>query len=87
MTKRNLGVAGVFLLGCATGGASSQLMMPPAHAQVLAVNSWEHSCTMGNSNELAPDANKLGSDGWEMVGLSHIAGSPSFQVCFKRPRR
>jgi len=36
MTKR-IGVAAVFLVGCAVGGASSQLVVPKASAQQAAV--------------------------------------------------
>jgi hypothetical protein len=84
MTKR-IAIMGLFLAGCAVGGVSSQLVVPKANAQVAASN-WEYRCWMGNSNEIAAQANKLGSEAWEMVGLTFIAGSPSFQVCFKRPR-
>ena len=75
-------VAAVFLVGCAVGGVSSQLVVPKASAQQAAtLTKWEYSCTEPSSVEgLVADANARGSQAWEMAGL--INGL----VCFKRPK-
>ena len=87
MTNRIL-VGAVFLVGCAVGGASSQLVVPKASAQQAAqLTKWEYQCWFGGSDvPIANAANKFGSESWEMVGLTHISNSPSFQVCYKRPK-
>jgi hypothetical protein len=46
MTKRTVGVAAVFLVGCAAGGVSSQLVVPGANTQQAAtLTRWEYRCT------------------------------------------
>jgi hypothetical protein len=60
MNKRNLGVAAVFLLGCATGGVSSGLVVPKACVE----------------SEPAEDetltSNRFGAAGWEMSGITQF---------------
>ncbi|HKY39611.1 MAG TPA: hypothetical protein VJN18_26915 [Polyangiaceae bacterium] len=76
MTKRNLGVAAVFLLGCATGGVSSQTVVPKASAQQQAtLTKWEYNCLDLDDDEATGAANKLGAESWEMVGISRYRTS------------
>jgi hypothetical protein len=78
MTKR-IGIAAVFLVGCAVGGGASQLVVPKASAQQAAtLTKWEYHCTAERSVD---DVNKLGPEGWEMVGMNGPA-----LLCFKRPK-
>jgi hypothetical protein len=78
MTKR-IGVMAVFLVGCAVGGMSSQLVVPKASAQQAAtLTKWEYHCT---SDRDVDSANKLGAEAWEMVGMNGPA-----TICFKRPK-
>jgi hypothetical protein len=85
MTKR-IGVAAVFLVGCAVGGASSQLVVPKASAQQAAMLPvWEYACSSLDGETLTEGANKYGAHGWEMSGF---AASPmGYKTCFKRPKR
>ena len=87
MTKfRGLGVAVVFVAGCAVGGASSRFVVPSASAQQAStLTKWDYLCF----NETgAPDvqakAQEAGAQGWEMSG-SMSAGSATVW-CFKRPK-
>ena len=86
MTKRNLGVAVVFLFGCATGGVSSQLVVPKASAQQAAtLTKWQYHCDFDSSaGEWEAAANRAGSEGWELVSLQLSAGTAL--GCFKRPK-
>ncbi len=88
MTTR-IGVAAVFLMGCAVGGASSQLVVPQASAQQAAtLTKWEYFCTdtFTNHDYLLSEANKLGSDGWEPAALEDKFSSLGKRWCFKRPK-
>lgn len=77
MTKR-MGVEAVFLVGCAVGGASSQLVVPRASAQQGTLTRWENICIEdGEWAAVGPSATKAGSQGWEMVGID------SGVACFK----
>lgn len=82
MTIRGLGVAAVFLIGCAAGGVSSQLVVPKASAQPAAtLTKWEHHCLSSeNSREMTRTANELGEEGWEMTAMTERS------TCFKRPK-
>jgi hypothetical protein len=83
MTIRGLGVAAVFLAGCAVGGVSSQLVVPKASAQqTTKLVRWEYQCQQENgANQSTQLANRLGAQAWELVG------SNSTNVwCFKRPK-
>jgi hypothetical protein len=88
MTIRGLGVAAVFLMGCAVGGVSSQLAVPRASAQQAAsLQSWEMKCVSvsamspGGSAKNATEAGMLlGAQRWEPVG-GHDA-----VWCFKRAK-
>lgn len=85
MNKRSLGVAAVFLVGCAVGGVSSQLVVPRASAQQAAtLTKWEYSCFTGFDNQLNEAANRFGAQSWEMVGVARETNLVT--TCFKRPR-
>jgi len=96
MTKlRSLGVAAVFLTGCAVGGASARFVVPPASAQQPppGATRWEYFCEDVPSDAVAQmnSANTWGAQYWELaqwvestppsISLSH-----SRTWCFKRPR-
>lgn len=88
MTKR-MGVAAVFLVGCAVGGASSQLVVPKANAQQAAtLPKWEYFCTetFRNHDYLLAAANKLGREGWEPAGLEDKLTPTGERWCFKRAK-
>jgi hypothetical protein len=96
MTKRNLGVAVVFLMGCATGGVSNQLVVPKASAQQAAtLTTWEYSCAIvPDGSTTTQFANQYGAQGWELTlvrtanlksGHQLADRSPDL-YCFKRPK-
>lgn len=82
MNKRSLGVAAVFLAGCAVGGVSSQLVVPKASAQQAAtLTRWEYYCfTSEDMGGFVGQSNALGLQSWEMVSVVRGLG------CFKRPK-
>jgi len=90
MTKKSLVAAGLFLLGCATGGVASH-MVEPARAQnessPEARQRWQYRCIrMADEDKLQAMANKLGKEGWEMAAAA-LTGTSSFADpiwCFKR---
>ena len=87
MTNRVL-VGAVFLVGCAVGGVSSQLVVPKASAQQAAtLPMWEMTCAdiTGMSAEEMIDAahkagRRLGAQRWEPIGGNNGIW------CFKRPK-
>ena len=84
MTKRSLGVAAVFLAGCAVGGASSQLAVLNASAQQSAtLTKWEYFCANrpADYEDTNAEANRFGAQSWEMITEA------SRTWCFKRPKR
>lgn len=85
MTKR-IGVAAVFLVGCAVGGASSQLVVPKASAQQAALTKWEYVCPRMPSSDWPTTANKFGAEGWELSTLALDVPTQSSLACFKRPK-
>jgi hypothetical protein len=86
MNVRGFGVAAVFLVGCAVGGVSSQLVVPRASAQQAAtLPKWEYYCGLRPSFDgpaAATEANKLGAESWELASALDHGG-----WCFKRPKR
>ncbi len=81
MTKR-IGVIAVFLVGCATGGAASQLMVPKASAQQAAtLPKYEYHCQEYKPREIEPVANKLGGEGWKVIAVDK-----DFTWCFERQK-
>ena len=85
MTKR-IGVVAVFLVGCAVGGVSSQLVVPKASAQQAAtLHQWEYMCRADIAiEEMQAFANRAGGQGWELA-TSTIGGGMAYP-CFKRPK-
>jgi len=85
MNTRTLGIALVFVAGCAVGGVSSQIAVPKASAQQAAtLTKWEVMCFSHNNDDRAvPQANLLGAEGWELIG---VTGLPTNKWCFKRPK-
>lgn len=88
MNKRTVGIAAVFLVGCAVGGASSQLVVPKASAQQAAtLTKWEYILVSFRSHEEAAQAAvRLGKEGWEMSGSSTNQGGNMSLMWFKRPK-
>ncbi len=82
MNVRGFAVAAVFLVGCAVGGVSSQLVVPKASAQQAAeLTKWEYKCTEAERDMYETrTSNKFGAEGWEMSGMSDQV------TCFKRPK-
>jgi hypothetical protein len=84
MTKR-IGMAALFLVGCAVGGVSGQLVVPKASAEQEAMlTKWQATCARGSWDEMIAAAQKAGAQGWELV--SHNADASEYSVCFKRPK-
>jgi hypothetical protein len=61
-------IAVIFLIGCATGGVASQLVVPPARAGTASTH-WEYVCGRVASGSLSANLNKAGADGWELVSV------------------
>lgn len=88
VNKRTLGVAAVFLVGCAVGGVSSQLVVPKASAQQAAtLPKWQMHCVdvsaMGVDGYVVNTINagkELGERYWEPVG------GLNGMWCFKRQK-
>jgi hypothetical protein len=86
--RNRLLVGAVFLVGCAVGGVSSQVVVPRASAQqAAALTKWEMVCVNifdRDIDDVAANAtqagNRFGSEGWEPLGgIDTVA-------CFKRPK-
>jgi hypothetical protein len=85
MTNRIL-VGAVFLVGCAVGGASSQLVVPKASAQQAAtLTKWEYNCVRADWGDFGATSMKFGAEGWEMVSFTQAAMNDT-KACFKRPK-
>jgi hypothetical protein len=74
-------IALVFFAGCAVGGASSHLVSP---AEAYKGPKWQYRCfelgDFGDDKDVEENGNKLGAQGYEMVGASGDVW------CFKRPQ-
>jgi hypothetical protein len=83
MNKRTLGVAAVFLVGCAVGGVSSHIVVPRASAQQAAtLTKSEYFCTdLNRGNSATARANRLAIEGWELAGIADRD-----LWCWKRPK-
>jgi hypothetical protein len=87
MNTRSLGIALVFLTGCAIGGASARFVVPPASAQQAGtLTRWEYSCVDVDNDDATQTANKMGAQGWEIVGSAESSGRNENFWCFKRPK-
>lgn len=83
MNTRSLGIAVVFVAGCAVGGASARFVVPPANAQQAAtLTKWEYLCPAMRFDAVTAPANKAGAEGWELVNYDPQSGIG----CFKRPK-
>lgn len=87
MKKQSLMAVALFVLGCATGGATSRVVTP-ARAQPSASHERYHYVCFkeANTQNVQSQANQLGKDGWELVA-SALSGTSSFADpiwCFKR---
>lgn len=83
----------LFVLGCAVGGAASQLAVAPGHAAPPARS--EYLCTSASPtpSSLTAHLNQMASQGWDLVSTSpaHLEREPSagaatdaFVFCFRR---
>ncbi len=91
--KRPFALSIMFIIGCATGGVASQLVVPPVRAGTNPTR-WEYFCAGTKPDTMAQDLNKLGSQGWELATsfVSHYDALPQsgpltadfFGFCFKR---
>jgi hypothetical protein len=91
--KQHAWLSVIFVIGCATGGVASQLVIPPVHAQSSAPR-WEYLCSEGGKVS-SVEMTKLGTAGWELVSMmpSHQDRElpNDYQVdrlitCYKRPQ-
>jgi hypothetical protein len=68
-------IAIIFLVGCATGGVASQLVVPPARAGT-APTRWEHFCRRASAASLTgvdsftEKLDDAGARGWELVSVT-----------------
>ncbi len=89
--KHNGIIAIVFVIGCATGGAAAQLVVPPVRAGTSPTR-WEYQCVNADAHteEVTGTLNKLGAQGWELVGMGSRGsmaggyGGVSSYLCAKR---
>ncbi len=73
----------VFILGCATGGVASHLVIPPARAETPAAR-WEYLCGQGDVS--SKQFNQAGVQGWELAAMSVLTHNHGDETvfCFKR---
>jgi hypothetical protein len=84
--KTRIVAAAVFLVGCAVGGVSSQLVVPKASAQQAAnFPRWEHHCVQPAWDDMNRVSTKFGAEGWEQFIADGI-GDGNILMCFKRPK-
>lgn len=85
MTKRFM-TAAVFLVGCAAGSVSSQLVVPKASAQqAAALTKWEYLCGgRVDYDEWQAFVTRAGGQGWELTTAQIDMGY--VYPCFKRPK-
>jgi len=70
----------VFIIGCATGGVASQLVVPPVRAGT-APTRWEYLCneaTFATMRQLRAALNEAGDVGWEAVSVMPMHQDHSF---------
>jgi hypothetical protein len=97
---RNIVVSGLGLLALCAGHGLAEAPAPPAKAQYVGGPKWEYKvlfrqqiAELGNK-DFAAGLNKLGDDGWEMVGVpsavpvggGQIRGVQDGDYYFKRPK-
>jgi len=81
----------MFIIGCATGGIASQLVVPPAQAGTNPTR-WDYYCAKGQG-DVGDVLKKAGAEGWELVSTvaSHYdhqfdddLQADTYRYCFKR---
>ena len=86
MNTRSLGIALVFVAGCAVGGASARFVVPPANAQQAAtLTKWETMCFKGG-DDVQAKTQEAGAQGWEIAGVQSPSQYTAAIWCFKRPK-
>ena len=84
----------LFVLGCAVGGAASQLAVAPSRADNPPAR-WEYLCTQASPTptSLTTHLNQMTGQGWDLVSTSpaHLergtgagAATDAFVFCFRR---
>ncbi|HKO48355.1 MAG TPA: hypothetical protein VJV79_11555, partial [Polyangiaceae bacterium] len=87
MNTRSLGIALVFVAGCAVGGASARFVVPPANAQqAAALTKLEYYCAPFHEDKATELSNKMGEQGWDMASVSDYSTGNTNLFCFKRPK-
>jgi hypothetical protein len=84
-------IAIVFVIGCATGGVASQLVVPPVRAGTNPPR-WEYLCARIGAGSLTAQLTKMGAEGWELASAMPAHQDTSigetttdaFTVCTKR---
>ncbi len=79
-------IAVMFIIGCATGGVASQLVVPPARAGTTPTR-WEHFCGEVEYDVLTRELNKVGAEGWEVVSVTarqFVRARSDLVFCAKR---
>ena len=68
----------VFILGCATGGVASQIVIPPVRADT-APTRWEYYCLrVEGGGGVTSTLNKMGAEGWELAGVAPAHQSSAY---------
>ena len=71
-----------FVLGCATGAATNNILSRAEAQAPAGVTRWEYKCVAGL--RWGAGMNALGAGGWELASTSAPGGDGS-DLCFKRP--
>jgi len=88
MNTRGLGIALVFVAGCAVGGASARFVVPPASAQQAAtLTKWEYMFVEAEHDDdrVLAQINAAGAQAWELAGSLNPSRANAVW-CFKRPK-
>ena len=71
----------MFVLGCATGAATNNILTKAEANAPAGATRWEYKCVAGLRWS---GMNTLGAAGWELASTSAPGGDGS-DLCFKRP--
>jgi hypothetical protein len=73
--KQHIMIAAVFVVGCATGSVAGRLVVPSVRAGTSPTH-WEYECTtVPESEDDTKALNRLGAEGWELVGFAPAKSS------------